>query len=69
MIDDIGIVPNLQKKLREIMNDTSDHMSAYGCSSYEEYKKCCGIIEGLALAERELLDIIETVEKSENMPN
>jgi hypothetical protein len=46
------------------MNDTADHMSADGCRTIEEYKKCCGIIEGLALAERELLDMVETVEEN-----
>ena len=27
--------------------------------NYPEYKKLCGVIEGLALAEREMLDWIE----------
>tara|TARA_R110002020_G_scaffold279806_1_gene495605 strand:- start:2569 stop:2760 length:192 start_codon:yes stop_codon:yes gene_type:complete len=53
----------LQKKIREHMNDTADHLSADGCKNIEEYKKCCGIIEGLALAERELLDMVETGEE------
>ena len=30
----------------------------------EEYSRCCGVIEGLALAERELLDMVETIEEN-----
>lgn len=63
-MDELNILTHLQKKIRAIMNDTSDHMSADGCGSHEEYKKCCGIIEGLALAERELLDVIEKSEQN-----
>jgi len=63
-MDDLNMLTHLQKKIRVMMNDTSDHISADGCVSYEEYKKCCGIIEGLALAERELLDVIEKSEQN-----
>ena len=58
------VLTRLQKKLREAMNDTADHIRADGCKTLEEYKKCCGIIEGLALAERELLDMVEADEEN-----
>tara|TARA_A100001518_G_C1217482_1_gene60651 strand:+ start:399 stop:551 length:153 start_codon:yes stop_codon:yes gene_type:complete len=38
------------------MNDAVDHLSGGGCKDYAEYTKCCGIIQGLAQAEREILD-------------
>jgi len=44
------------------MNDMSDHISGGACKDYNEYAKCCGIIEGLALAERELLDLKSKLE-------
>jgi len=44
------------------MNETADHVSAGGCRTFEEYSKCCGIIEGLAIAERELLDLNKHIE-------
>ena len=53
----------LNKKLRLIMNDTADHISGGSCKSMEEYSKLCGIIEGLALAERELLDLNKQIER------
>ena len=52
----------LRDKLRGQMNDMSDHISGGACKDYNEYAKCCGIIEGLALAERELLDLKSKLE-------
>ena len=52
----------LRDKLRNQMNDISDHVSGGACKDYNDYAKCCGIIEGLALAERELLDLKSKIE-------
>ena len=52
----------LRDKLRSQMNDISDHMTGGACKDYNEYAKSCGIIEGLALAERELLDLKSKIE-------
>jgi len=38
------------------MNSIADHMSGGACKDYADYTKCCGIIQGLAQAEREILD-------------
>lgn len=47
------------------MNDVTDHMATGNCVDFAEYKKMCGIIEGLAHAERDLLDIDEMLTKQE----
>jgi hypothetical protein len=39
------------------MNDYADTVAGGSAQDFSEYKKLCGVIEGLALAERELLDI------------
>ena len=49
----------MKKRLRLIMNEYSDHMSTGACKSFEDYKQMAGVVEGLALAERELLDWVE----------
>ncbi len=54
----------VRDKIRVIMNDTADHISSGGCRNMEEYSKCCGIIEGLALAEREILDLDKSIEEN-----
>jgi len=47
----------IRKQLREAMNNLADHIAGGGCATIEEYRHACGKIEGLAIAEREILDI------------
>ena len=49
----------LRKKLRDQMNELADHLAVGSAKDMEEYRKVCGIIEGLAWAEREIIDIEE----------
>ena len=49
----------LKKRLREAMNQHADHISTGACKDYSDYQKMAGVIEGLALAEREVLDWTE----------
>ena len=55
----------LRKKLRERMNDIADSVSTGACQSFEDYKRLCGVIEGLAHAERDLIDLRDQIEKTE----
>ena len=54
----------VRKGIRAQMNEMSDHISGGGCSDFREYSKCCWILQGLAIAERELLDLKERYEKA-----
>ena len=54
-----------QQKLRERMNEMADVVATGSAQNFDEYRKMCGIIEGLALAERELLDLVEALKKGE----
>ena len=62
MIQDFAHV--LRDKIRTDMNNYADDLAGGACRSFEEYQKLCGIISGLALAERYVLDLLEKVEKS-----
>jgi hypothetical protein len=55
----------LRDKLRTDMNNYADDCAGGACRNFEEYQKLCGIIQGLAFAERHLLDLAEKVEKSD----
>ena len=57
MSDDV--LSLLKKKLREQMNEIADSVSLGSAKNMEDYRKMCGIIEGLAWAEREIIDIEE----------
>ena len=64
MIQDFARV--LRSKLREDMNNYTDDMAGGACQSFEQYQKLCGVIQGLAIAERHLLDLAEKLEKSDD---
>ena len=55
-----------RKAIRELMNDRTDDVAMGSASDFADYKYRVGVIEGLALAEREFLDIMEKIERSEN---
>ena len=57
-----NIFDHLKSVLRAQMKEMADLVSGGGCKNFEDYAKCCGIIEGLAVAEREILDLKEKYE-------
>jgi len=57
-MDELDLV---NKKIREQMDQMADHMATGGCKSYDDYKSCSGVVAGLAVAEREILDIKERI--------
>ena len=63
MIQDFARV--LREKLRTDMNNYADDCAGGACRNFDEYQKLCGVILGLAIAERHLLDLAEKVEKSD----
>jgi len=54
-----------QKNLRTRMNEIADAVATGSAQNFDEYQKMVGVIEGLALAERELLDLVEAMNKGE----
>ncbi len=55
MSDDV--LSLLKRKFRTQMNELADHLALGSARDMEEYRKVCGMIEGLAWAEREVIDI------------
>lgn len=55
----------LRKKVREMMETHADHIATGSCADWADYKRLTGVIEGLALAEREILDLIQRLETDE----
>ena len=55
----------LRSVLRRFMNDQTDNGALGGAQSFEEYNRLVGQIEGLAIAERELLNLLSSGEDEE----
>ena len=60
----MGALQALRDKLRADMNNFTDDLANGQCSSFEQYKELCGVIRGLAYAERHLIDLAENIEKA-----
>ena len=59
----MDVLQVLRDKLRADMNNYTDDLANGQCSSFEQYKELCGVIRGLAFAERHLIDLAENIEK------
>jgi hypothetical protein len=62
MIQDFAHV--LRDQIRRDMNNYADDLAGGMCRNFDEYQKLCGVIQGLATAERYLIDLAEKVEKA-----
>ena len=72
-----NILTALQEELRKSMNSVADRIVGGGCMITDDtgvvhadatalaYAKSCGVIEGLARAEREMLDLDEAQRRAE----
>jgi hypothetical protein len=60
----MNVLQVLRDKLRADMNNYTDDLANGQCSSFEQYKELCGVIRGLAYAERHLIDLAENIEKA-----
>ncbi len=56
----------LRVNIRTDMNNYTDDMANGVCADYAAYQKLCGVIQGLAIAERHLLDLVEVNQKKED---
>ncbi|ANS05131.1 hypothetical protein [uncultured Mediterranean phage] len=64
-MDQPDLAALLQKRLREFMNEGADHLATGGAKDYAEYQRMVGRIDGIALAERELLDLVKDKDDDE----
>ena len=54
----------LREKIRTDMNNYADDVATGACQDFPAYKELCGVIRGLALAERHILDIVKAANKA-----
>jgi hypothetical protein len=61
----MDVLEHLRRKLREAMNDKADDVAMGGATDFADYRHRVGIIEGLAIAEREIVDLIERLKDAD----
>ena len=63
MIEEFARV--LREQIRTDMNNYADDLAGGACRNFEEYQKLCGVIQGLAMAERYILDLAKKAEDAD----
>ena len=58
-----NLLKAMQEEIRTQMNEVTDHVAMGGCKDMSEYSRNVGMIQGLAHAERTLLDLDERMER------
>lgn len=56
-----GLLRSLQEKIRTRMNDEADAIATGACQDFADYRYRTGIVQGLAMVERDLLDLDQRV--------
>ena len=64
MVQDFARV--LRDNIRKDMNNYADDLAGGVCRNFDEYQKLCGVIQGLALAERYIIDLAQKLENSDD---
>lgn len=62
----LSVLEHVRKELRKDMNDKADFLAGGGAQSFEQYQHVCGVIQGLALAERHILDLAERLKRDDD---
>jgi len=65
-LEAMDFITALRTKLRTDMNNFTDDLANGQCTSFEQYKELCGVIRGLAFAERHLLDLAENLKEDDD---
>jgi hypothetical protein len=47
----------LNKKLNEHKSSATEFLADGGCKDFAHYRNLCGVIQGLSLAQREIIDL------------
>lgn len=61
-MNEITVLQTVRNKLREHLNDYADSLAQGSAKDFADYRYITGVIYGLALAEREVLDLKSALE-------
>lgn len=63
MKDVIHALAHVQQELRKLADENVAFLAASRADSYDEYKKVCGVIRGLSLADNVINDLVHKLER------
>ena len=66
MSDPIRVLALVQAKIEELRQEQVAFVAASRADTFDEYKKICGVIRGLNLADSIINDLVQKMEKSDD---
>lgn len=63
MSDTIRALAHVQEKIQESRAEQIEFLAASRAETYDEYKKICGVIRGLSLADQIINDLVQRLER------
>ena len=66
MSDSIRVLALVQKEIEKMVQEQTAFLAASRADTFDEYKKVCGVIRGLNLADSIINDLVQRMEKSDD---
>jgi len=64
-LNDYKLLAIVQKELEKLRDEQIAFLAASRADTYDEYKKICGVIRGLSLADSVINDLVQKMEKND----
>ena len=65
-MSDTRVLALVQKKIEELRQEQIAFIAASRADTFDEYKKICGVIRGLSLADSIINDLVQKMESSDD---
>jgi len=62
-LNELKILAVVQKEIAKLRDEQISFIAASRADTYDEYKKICGVIRGLSLADNIINDLVQRLEK------
>ena len=63
---DYQTLPYIIKEINKLKQEREAYVAAGRCESLEEYRRVCGVVQGLNYAENIIQDLVQKMEKSDD---
>jgi rRNA-processing protein FCF1 len=66
MKSELHVLAHVQRELKKLADENIAFLAASRADSFDEYKKVCGVIRGLSLADSIINDLVQKMESSDD---
>lgn len=65
-MNDYRVLALVQAEIDKLRQEQIEFLAASRAGTYDEYKKVCGVIRGLSLADNIINDLVQRMEKADD---